>query len=647
MATDPLVPTNSPFNYNVGIDYESWTSGRPNRSISADLDAVTQNFKLIRTYHDVWSGSATPVLDGTQQEVINYVLAHSGLQLAFGTQNSALAQGGFGTAWTAGAMTSSTYTDQWAQMLITAFGSVAAVQQNVAVILLGNELDSNGPPSTDPAFPSYQGWINSAFANLTTSLANAGLGSIPISTTIANYPNVSISPTANPIAVNTTANIVNNWSAGWNGGSPFVLFNQYTPAGTTPVPAPATTGEAETTNYQPVIDYFNLVQSEITAVKAGSEVFVGETGYSSYWNTASGGPGAGSQANVISQIFTWLGNQYTASNKTLPLFIFDAFDQPAQADVVQQYYGIYNSNPASGLKTGITLPSWTSQLVGTQSGTPSHDTINGGSGNDSVHGGGGNDIINGGAGHNTAVFDGKAASYAIRIAAGSGTLTVQDKVGTEGADQLTNFQNLQFGDKTIVASWIVKAASLPAGQIQQVVDLYTAGLGRAPDALGLDYYASRLADGASLADISRAFFNSVEAAPIYQFPNTDPAFVTLVYQTALGRAPDAPGLAYWLGELASGHLARTDLVMALIAGARGTGGNAADAQYIANKEAVGAHFALTQGLTDVAWARTVESAVNGTAASVTAANAQTDAFAAMAAASATTELTIQITGIVP
>ena len=42
---------------------------------------------------------------------------------------------------------------------------------------------------------------------------------------------------------------------------------------------------------------------------------------------------------------------------------------------------------------------------------------------------------------------------------------------------------------------------------------------------------------------------------------------------------------------------------------RGTGGNAADAQYIANKEAVGAHFALTAGLNNVSWARTVESGV--------------------------------------
>jgi hypothetical protein len=647
---DPLIPTNSPFNYNVGINYESWTNGRPNRSISGDLDAVTQNFKLIRTYHDVWSGSSTPVLDGTQQEVINYIInpGNPGLQLVMGTQNSAVAQGGFGNPWTAGAMTSSTYTDQWVSMMVTAFGGgttgVANMQKYVPAILLGNELDSNGPPTTDPAYPSYQGWINSAFTNLQTSLATAGLGSIAVSTTIANYPNVSINPSANPIAVNSTAYILNNWSASWNGGSPFVLFNQYTPAGTTAVPPPATTGEAETTNYQPVIDYFNLVQSEISAVKSGAELFVGETGYSTYWNTAPGGPGAGSQANVFNQIFTtWLGGEYSTYSKTVPLFVFDAFDQPVpNSDVVQQQYGIYNSN-AQGLKTGIALPSWTSLPKNTQFGTAGHDTMVGGSGNDTFFSGTGNDTIEGGSGINTVVEPGKAGAYTMNTAAGSEVLTVRGKSATEGLDQLKNIQNVQFADETIAVSWVTKAASLSASQILKVVDLYTAGFNRAPDALGLDYYASLLADGATLSDVSRGFFTSIEAAPIYSFPNTTPTFVSLVYQNALGREPDVPGLDYWSKELDSGHLARSDFVTALIAGAR----NTADAPYVANKEAVGAHYALTQGLNDVALARAVAAAVDGTAGSVAAANAQTDAFAATAALPGSTELVTQITGIVP
>jgi hypothetical protein len=88
-------------------------------------------------------------------------------------------------------------------------------------------------------------------------------------------------------------------------------------------------------------------------------------------------------------------------------------------------------------------------------------------------------------------------------------------------------------------------------------------------------------------------------------------------------------------------------VTVLIAGTRGPGGSAADAQYIANREAVGAYFALTQGPTTIDWARSVESGMNDVAASVTAANGQTDAFAIAAATAAQSELVVQIVGLVP
>jgi hypothetical protein len=293
------------------------------------------------------------------------------------------------------------------------------------------------------------------------------------------------------------------------------------------------------------------------------------------------------------------------------------------------------------------VPAWVKVTTSTQFGTTANDKMVGTAAGDAFYGDAGNDIIDGGAGENTVVLAGSSASYAIKVPAKAATFTVQDKIGSDGTDQLTNIQNIQFADKTIVASWITKAASLPADQILKVVDLYTAGLNRAPDALGLDYWASQLANGAKIGDISKALFGSAEAAPIYSPNNANPVFVTLEYQAVLGRAPDAAGAAYWINELDTGHIQRTDFVTALIAGARGPGGSAADAQFIANKEAVGAHFALTQGLTDVGWAKTVEAGVNGTAASVTAANAQTDAFAATAATPAGTELVVQIVGLVP
>ena len=52
MAADPLVPVKTPFNYNLGINYETWENGRTGRSITADLDAITKNFGLFKTFHD-------------------------------------------------------------------------------------------------------------------------------------------------------------------------------------------------------------------------------------------------------------------------------------------------------------------------------------------------------------------------------------------------------------------------------------------------------------------------------------------------------------------------------------------------------------------------------------------------------------------
>ncbi len=250
-------------------------------------------------------------------------------------------------------------------------------------------------------------------------------------------------------------------------------------------------------------------------------------------------------------------------------------------------------------------------------------------------------------GDQTAVSPLPSAGFTLSVNAGGSMITAVVKAGTVGTDTLTSIDTIKFADKAIDAASITKTASLPADQILKVVDLYTAVLNRAPDALGLDYWASRLANGASLSDISKAIFGSAEAAPLYSSTDPTSTFVTKVYATTLGRAPDAAGSAFWINELQAGNLQRTDFVTALIAGARGPGGSAADAQYIANKEAVGAHFALTQGLSNPIEARLVESGINATAASVTAANAQTDSFATIAATTATAELVVQILGIVP
>lgn len=295
----------------------------------------------------------------------------------------------------------------------------------------------------------------------------------------------------------------------------------------------------------------------------------------------------------------------------------------------------------------ITYDIDTFSAPGTLYGTLGNDILNGTPSKDTINGGPGNDTITGGLGSDTAVSWENARNFSLKLSAGGTTITIEDKVGTDGTDTLTSIERMQFRDMTIDTSSIIKSATLPAEQILKVVDLYTAGLNRAPDAVGLNFWAGHLADGATIGDIAKAFFSSVEAEPIYSTANSVPVFVNLVYNTALGRASDTAGAAFWINELDTGHIQRTDLVTALIAGARGSGSGAADAQYIAAMEAVGAHFALTQGLTNGTWARAVTSGVDGTTASVTAANGQTDIFATTAATAAGTELVVQILGLVP
>ena len=440
MASDPLIPINTPFSYNVGINYETWENGRTGYSITADLDQITQYFGLIKTFHDVAVGTANPndpIIDPTQQQVISYVTNTASVELAMGTLNNALFQGGFGQAWAPGLMTSSTYTDKWVQMIIDAFGSTAKAQAHLKVVLLGNEIDQGGPPPGDPSFGAYQGWIQQSFDNLSASLSKYGLASIPISTTIANYGS------SNAIAVNISAYIQSHWSNGWVGGKPVVFYNQYTPA--------TSQGPMSSTDFSPVINYFGSVYQQLGGK---IEPFVGETGYSTFYGQAN-------QIKVYEQISAWLTAQYGNGGRTVPLFAFDAFDQPSRQPPVEVGFGIFaedGSHRPTGLKPGLTLPSWTKLPISI-------------SGNDRMALFGGvfsqGMTVDGGPGTDTLVL---AEPQSVDFSAGR-LVSVERLEGSSGddvavmtADQFIAFDFIELGGGADALKIIVQGpAGLPAG----------------------------------------------------------------------------------------------------------------------------------------------------------------------------------------
>ncbi len=86
----------------------------------------------------------------------------------------------------------------------------------------------------------------------------------------------------------------------------------------------------------------------------------------------------------------------------------------------------------------------------------------------------------------------------------------------------------------------------------EVGRLFTAYFLRSPDRSGYDYWLRERASGTSLADISSAFAASTEFRQRYGALD-DPAFVDRIYRNVLGRAADAAGLTYWVGQLQAGR----------------------------------------------------------------------------------------------
>ncbi len=90
-----------------------------------------------------------------------------------------------------------------------------------------------------------------------------------------------------------------------------------------------------------------------------------------------------------------------------------------------------------------------------------------------------------------------------------------------------------------------------------VYALYDGIFGRAPDTLGLEYYADKIAHGTNPASLAANFLASPEGqARLGAADNT--AFIQQLYQNTLHRAADASGLQYHLDELAHG-VSRVDV----------------------------------------------------------------------------------------
>jgi Ca2+-binding RTX toxin-like protein len=187
------------------------------------------------------------------------------------------------------------------------------------------------------------------------------------------------------------------------------------------------------------------------------------------------------------------------------------------------------------------------------SGTGNIDTLTGNAFSNGLRGSGGNDVLNGGGGIDIAIFEGARSSYLISSNI-SGRAVADTITGRDGTDTLTGVERLLFADG-VLAFDTLRTDTAGRGYL-----IYRAAFDRTPDIEGLGYWIRELDRGQDFgAVVAASFIASPEFIAKYGTNQSNAAFVNLVYQNVLDRAPDAAGNAYWLAQLDSGY-ARSNLL---------------------------------------------------------------------------------------
>jgi serralysin len=167
-------------------------------------------------------------------------------------------------------------------------------------------------------------------------------------------------------------------------------------------------------------------------------------------------------------------------------------------------------------------------------------TASGGTGNnDRFVAGTGSEEFDGGAGLDTVVYGGAKGSYTISVGT---ALHVADSGGT---DTLVSIERVQFADGALAFD--------TTGIAAQAYRLYRAAFDRTPDDGGLGYWLAQMDKGTALRDVARSFIASNEFKGLYGASPSNAAFVDLLYQNILHRAPDTAGAEYWVGVLNQGQ----------------------------------------------------------------------------------------------
>ena len=291
-------------------------------------------------------------------------------------------------------------------------------------------------------------------------------------------------------------------------------------------------------------------------------------------------------------------------------------------------------------------------------GDETDNTLTGGPGDDKFYGQAGADTIDGGDGIDTAFYSGSEESYTLNLTQNSITLSDRRTDGDD-TDTLVNIEFLSFGVDLLSEPFdmgqLGGLSGLTEDGLESFIELYIAFFNRAPDAIGLNFWGTAFANGATLEQMASLFADQDETSAIYPDGSTNTEFALSVYNNVLGRTPDQSGIDFWVDVLDSGGLSRGQFILEVLRGAKSElkpeEGQAfvdqqlADRAYLENKVDIGAYFSVYRGMSDVENASAAMALFDGSQASVNQAVAAIDGYYEDALDPTNGEFLIQIVGV--
>lgn len=372
-------------------------------------------------------------------------------------------------------------------------------------------------------------------------------------------------------------------------------------------------------------------------------------------NTLTARPNAVTDENGIDHAtarFQWLRDGepiFAATNQAYEV---------GEADIGAEISVVYTYDDLLGATNSLTS---NPKPVPLSAGADGDDgLLNGTSGSDTLTATGGLKRISGHESTDTVVFEGNQSHYTIVLqkdgvsvsdhrSSGLGTIVLDDVELIDFGTEISAFSG------PLLLEDLTPQTDLNGEDLCDIIELYVAYFNRAPDAIGLNFWASAFAEGTSLADMALLFADQAETRAAYPEDTTNQEFATIVYENVLGRSPDQSGLAFWVSALDSGAISRDQLILNVLEGAK-AGLNLelgyefarqqlADRAYLANKVDIAAHFSVHRGMSDVENATAAMALYDGSQASINLAVAAIDAFYDDALDPLTGEFLLQVVGV--